>query len=148
MDENAQRTYLERGYCVVEMIDVLLAQPLSAEAGVVPQPFSAALRALEDAAAAFYQAVGAFGVDGDGAAQAPEQRLWLLRRVNKPGAPIYDCADGFVVRAPSEPDARGLAAQSAGDEGADVWLSAEFSACHELQRAGDPEVVLHDFNAG
>lgn len=74
-------------------------------------------------------------------------KLWLLRLNNAVG-PKYDIAQGFVVRAGSPKEARKLASAEAGDEGADVWLSAERSSCKVLKQDGRQGVILRDFLAG
>lgn len=71
-------------------------------------------------------------------------KLWLLKRTDRIG---YDECDGFVVRAKTETDARALAAEQAGDEGKDVWLSPAVT-CTELTAKGEPGIVLSSFNAG
>jgi hypothetical protein len=76
-------------------------------------------------------------------------RLWLLRRNTElKWAPVYDCNDGFVIRAETEADARKIASEQRGDEGSEVWLSSEKSTCDELLQSGDVGVVLQDFHAG
>ena len=75
-------------------------------------------------------------------------KLWLLTRKETEASPIYDCADGFVIRAETEAQAREIASTSAGDEKAGTWLSADGSSCEELTTDGPPTVVLRDFHAG
>ncbi len=77
-------------------------------------------------------------------------KLWLLRPVTRWHAP-YDTADGFVVRAPTESEARAIAQENGGDErdtdGA-AWTDPELSTCVELLADGEPGVVLRDYDAG
>lgn len=74
-------------------------------------------------------------------------RLWLLKRKDYLHMPLYDCNNGFVIRAESRSDARWLASKEKGDEGPDVWLSEDTSSCEELLQSGEPGVILIDFNA-
>lgn len=60
----------------------------------------------------------------------------------------YDCAYAFVIRADDEAGARQLAADSAGDEGAAVWLDELRTTCDELLADGPAAVVLVDFLCG
>jgi hypothetical protein len=60
----------------------------------------------------------------------------------------YDCAHGFVVRAPDEEQARRLAARECGDEGPRFWIAQRHTKCVELLPEGDAKVILRDFNAG
>ena len=73
-------------------------------------------------------------------------KLWLLKR------PEDDCSwdeyDGFVIRAQNEVQARRIASENPGDEGASVWLSSVLSTCEELKNQGIPGIVLSDFMAG
>lgn len=71
-------------------------------------------------------------------------KLWILRRPD--GPPHYDVADGFVVRAESEYDARMFAAAKCGDEGPNVWVKK--ASCQELPLDGESGILLKDFNAG
>lgn len=64
------------------------------------------------------------------------------------GRPVYDCANGFVVRASDESEARGFASNQCGDEGAAAWQMAGYSTCQELTADGKPGIILRDFNAG
>lgn len=75
-------------------------------------------------------------------------KLWLLKRILVTNDGMYDCADGFVIRATSETEARSLAAGQSGDEGAQTWLDAEGSTCEMLMTDGDVDVILRDYNAG
>lgn len=75
-------------------------------------------------------------------------KIWLLKRVENNRAPVYDCNDGFVIRATSEGEAREIAAAQRGDEGAAVWRTAEGSSCEELVADGDSGIILRDFHAG
>lgn len=71
-------------------------------------------------------------------------RLWLLTRY----ATGTDEADGFVVRAPDEGEARRLASLRAGDEGSPAWLLPERSTCVELKLEGSRGVLLRSFIPG
>lgn len=85
-------------------------------------------------------------------------KLWLLRGTDD-FCNGWDCAQGFVIRAQTEAEARRLAALAGGDEqyGVDEhneeptggWLLPENASCTELTAedlaAG---VILRDFNAG
>ena len=95
-------------------------------------------------------------------------KLWILERTEDAPGGEYDCANGFVVRAESEPRARELISISRerwscvrndctkfefetpfyGDEGSETWLNPEFSTCTELVPDGETEIILVDFNAG
>ena len=62
-----------------------------------------------------------------------------------------DCAAGFVVAAPGEAAARGLAASKRGDEGREHWRSALTTTCTRIAETStytEPRIVLRDFNAG
>lgn len=70
-------------------------------------------------------------------------------RPPRPWSGIYDQADGFVVMAATEEEARLLASCEHGDEGAGAWLDPDLSCCLELvPHNGFPHVVLRDFHAG
>ena len=73
-------------------------------------------------------------------------RLWVLKRIES--RPVYDCSDGFVIRAVDAAEARLMASKKAGDEGPDAWLSSDRSSCDELLQSGQAEVILIDFHAG
>ncbi len=73
-------------------------------------------------------------------------KLWLLKR--HANVPVYDVADGFVVRATTAEEARRLATDQAGDEGASTWTDDRDSSCAELTADGPSKVVLRDFSAG
>ena len=77
-------------------------------------------------------------------------KLWILRPVTEdaaPWMPWFDRMFGFVIRAKSEAAARTLAAEQAGDEGPQAWLSPNIATCIELQADGDEEVIMRDYNA-
>lgn len=80
-----------------------------------------------------------------------KNKLWLLQKLlglpqqDTPWFHNYDKAQAFVVRAKSEAEARALAGQDAGDEGAIAWTHAKYSSCDELTARGSAEVVLRDF---
>ncbi len=77
--------------------------------------------------------------------------LWILRpnrdAENDLWQPWYDKSFGFVVRAETEEDARAIASESAGDEGADAWLKPEYSSCDSLENDGDSGLVMQDFHS-
>lgn len=74
-------------------------------------------------------------------------KLFLLRRhVDEAG--IYDCSDGFVIRATNKTRARLLASRKAGEEGGDVWLTDKGSSCELLEANGHEGTVLQDFKGG
>lgn len=71
-------------------------------------------------------------------------KLWLLELAE--GVEWqYDAADGFVVRAKTEADARALAFER---DTWSHWRNADGSTCTELTADGEAEVVLESFNAG
>lgn len=69
--------------------------------------------------------------------------LYLLRPI-KDWEPWYDKVFGFVIRASSEDEARGLASLQAKDEGRQAWLRTTETACEILTDAGEPGVILRD----
>lgn len=76
-------------------------------------------------------------------------KLWLLERNGLiQGMPIWDCNNGFVIRAETEQHAREIASQQRGDEGSATWLDPQRASCRELTGDGPQEVILRDFNAG
>lgn len=78
-------------------------------------------------------------------------KLWILKPISHdkgPWKPWYDKVFGFVVRAKTEQEARGIAHFNAGDENRTdkaPWLYAELSTCVELTTEGDAEMILRDF---
>lgn len=60
----------------------------------------------------------------------------------------YDEASAFVVLANTPREARQLASERAGDEGAKTWLDPKLSKCARLPNRPRPMVILRDFNAG
>lgn len=80
-------------------------------------------------------------------------KLWVLRPnkslkyLDEPWKPWHDKVYGFVVRAETEKEARKLASNLCGDEGEDAWLSDKFSTCEELTTAGNPRVIMIDFQS-
>ena len=73
--------------------------------------------------------------------------LYLIYRTEKDGK-IYDCNDGFVIRAKSEKQARKLASEDFADEGKDCWLYSDKSSCEKIKSTGENEIILKDFHAG
>lgn len=84
-----------------------------------------------------------------------QTKLWLLRPIVKygkfdPWEPWYDKCFGFVIRASSELEARGIANQNAGDENREIdspWLNPKYSSCTELEQKGPVELVIKDFRS-
>jgi hypothetical protein len=58
--------------------------------------------------------------------------------------PWYDKAFGFVVAARDEEQARKLASEQSGGEGADAWLDKKASTCKEV-KPSKAEVIIRDF---
>lgn len=71
-------------------------------------------------------------------------KIWLVTRPTED--PLWDVADGFVVRAETEREARALAADNHGDEGREIWFGR--ATCEELTTDGPRGVILRDFTAG
>lgn len=62
-----------------------------------------------------------------------------------------DKAEGFVVVAESEPEARQLAASQAGDEGSDYWYRPDVTVTHvgvAFAHIAGPDILLRAFHAG
>jgi hypothetical protein len=79
--------------------------------------------------------------------------LWLLHPKKPWGE--WDVVNGFVVRAGSEAQARGIAQARAGDEKwwghsgvKEAWLCPDTTTCERLSANGDPGVILRDFQGG
>lgn len=68
--------------------------------------------------------------------------------LNRLGELEYDVAEGFIVLADSEKEARALASRQHGDEGPATWTSSKLSTCEEVRLSGEPRVLLRDFYAG
>ena len=78
-----------------------------------------------------------------------QNKFWLLEGTEAGWSSLdYDCAEGFVVQARSELEARGLAANEAGDEGHQFWLDYTKSSCIVLSTNGEAHVILRSFRAG
>lgn len=71
-------------------------------------------------------------------------KAWELHMIDRAD---WDCADAFVVVAETEDRARAIAAEQAGDEGAETWINSSLSACVELD-ASEERIVVRSFNAG
>ena len=67
--------------------------------------------------------------------------IWVLKRFDSVG---YDEYEGFVVRAPTEPEARALC--PFGDED-DIWVDPTKVHCTRII-AGPVAIILAAFNAG
>jgi len=63
---------------------------------------------------------------------------------NSPWEPWYDRTFSFVVRAESAENARKIAAENAGAEGAEAWLNEKLSGCDVLSSWGEPGVIIED----
>ena len=84
-------------------------------------------------------------------------KLWLLRPKedlpdkNNPWEPGFDCCFGFVVRAKTESDARGMVYGNTGDEreykGACPWSNPWLSTCVELTAKGPTGIIIRDFRS-
>lgn len=84
--------------------------------------------------------------------------LWLLRPIEVMCgfAPwgMSDTANGFVIRAATEADARGLADGQQGDEGGlgkektHPWLDCARTTCAPLMADGAEEIIMVDFVHG
>lgn len=74
-------------------------------------------------------------------------KLWLLKGIGDHFGG-YDCAYGFVIRAPTAIQARTIASENAGDEGNDAWLNNHVTSCIKLESNGPTDIILRDFNAG
>lgn len=77
-------------------------------------------------------------------------KLWHLTRK---APPSYDQAAGFVIAAPTESNARLLAAKADGHDGP-TWIRRKNSTCELLGLAASPDsypsegaVILRDFRA-
>ena len=68
--------------------------------------------------------------------------LYLLTWKWIQGCPIYDTNREVVVRAKNASHARQLAADKAGDEGREAWLSPKRSTCRQIKVEGPAEVVI------
>ena len=73
--------------------------------------------------------------------------IYLLERKGGHG---YDEAGGFVVAAPTAAEARILAGEDSGDEGAGAWEGTTRSTCRKIGAGASLEagVVLRSYNAG
>jgi hypothetical protein len=81
-------------------------------------------------------------------AKQTTKRFWIIRPRSKDDEEIgYDCAQEFVVRARNEEQARKLASEDPGDEGAEFWLDKKRSACLEIL-SGPPCIIMRDYKAG
>jgi hypothetical protein len=85
-------------------------------------------------------------------------KLWILepREPRDPRFNAYDTAQGVVVRAETEAEARVFANGCCGDEcehwyegpEQQAWLCPSVTTCEELTPSGPPGVILVDFKAG
>jgi hypothetical protein len=77
-------------------------------------------------------------------------KLWLIKLLPTTWSG-YDCAEGFVVAADSEEEARALAATRKGDEGAFCWESPSYSEATLIAPSSiytSAQIVLRDYLAG
>lgn len=79
--------------------------------------------------------------------------LWWCVDGKDPWQPHWGKAFGFVVRAPSEEEARWQAHASGGEEnrtlpGVQPWLDPHYSRCDPLSDDGAAEVLLVNFREG
>lgn len=84
-------------------------------------------------------------------------KLWILKPHDgliygnpyppktSPWYSIWDCSHGMIVRANTEEQARQIASDHHGDEGAHAWIDPKYSTCVELPAEGDPGLILLDF---
>lgn len=73
-------------------------------------------------------------------------KLYYIRPI-RDWTPWYDTADGFIVRAESEEEARQLASSDAGCEGEKVWLDPKETVCEVLSDAGKSKIIIRSFHA-
>ncbi|WP_157958696.1 hypothetical protein [Salinicola sp. CPA57] len=65
----------------------------------------------------------------------------------------WDMNHGFVIRAESEDEARGIAAQVFGDDNTGAsqsspWLDRHLTTCEPLDHDGEAGVVMNDYKRG
>lgn len=72
--------------------------------------------------------------------------IWVLETIHC--AIRYDTAEGHVVVAETEEEARRIAADNCGDEGRQEWLSEERSTCVKVDTRSGSRLILRSFNAG
>ena len=65
-------------------------------------------------------------------------KLWLITRHDVD----YDEAEAFVIRAPTEGEARVVASRNGENEDCREWLNEEDSSCVEVTYEGEPGVIL------
>lgn len=81
-------------------------------------------------------------------------KLWMLKPKSEtsiPWRPWHDKVFCHIVRADTEPQARQIAMDNAGDEKSrtpDVWLNPDYSTCEPLSIEGDPGLIVRDFRSG
>jgi hypothetical protein len=78
----------------------------------------------------------------------PVKNIYVLNRAE---AALYNEAEGFVVVAGDEQQARQLAARRAGEEGRGYWLRPDVTVVHigtAFERIAGQDIVLRAFNAG
>jgi len=71
--------------------------------------------------------------------------FYLLKQ--KPDEPGWDEADGFVVQCDRAKEARQIASENAGDEGAEVWLDPKRSTCEKIDpHRKTPRLILKSYH--
>jgi hypothetical protein len=74
-------------------------------------------------------------------------KLWLLKLTDE-GLKYNDWDEdrGYVIRAPTEQEARRLAGEKASfyKDLRSEWNDSRFSTCEEICIEGDPEILLND----
>jgi hypothetical protein len=78
--------------------------------------------------------------------------LYVITRINEDGShgANFDEAAGFVVAAGDTVEARWLAADQPGDEGAHVWMDPTLTECHLVGEALPEQVagiLMRDFHS-
>lgn len=72
-------------------------------------------------------------------------RIWLLEHI---GRTPFDAYDSFVIRAPTEEDARALAEARDNPDTDGTWTDPERSTCERISPRGEPGIISSDFNGG
>lgn len=77
-------------------------------------------------------------------------QLWILEPTEDQWQhmPLRDITRKQIVRAVSEQEARAVAVDHAGDEGASMWASPARSTCGVLTADGNPGLICKDFAEG
>ncbi len=72
-------------------------------------------------------------------------KYYLLERKDEVG---YNEQEGVVVAAFNSQQARQIASNTHGDEGATPWLDPKLTSCRQVTRITGVGVILRAFNAG